>query len=87
MSQIRQRPAGEGIYSDMEFPKGLAGEPSIGRPSVWPLRTPKLASVRVKGDVPRAHFEHIAEPLLSCSLTDRLRIEYLNLTRGHVNKI
>lgn len=41
MSQIRQAdmpPAGEGIYSDMEFPEGLLGEPSIGRPSVWPLK-------------------------------------------------
>lgn len=36
MSQIRQadmQAAGEGIYSDTEFPKGLAGEPGFGRPS------------------------------------------------------
>lgn len=41
MTQIRQadeQPAGEGIYSDMEFPKGLVGEPGFGGPSVWPFK-------------------------------------------------
>lgn len=33
-----KQPAGEGIYSDMEFPKGLVGEPGFGRPSVWPFK-------------------------------------------------
>lgn len=57
MSQIRQadkQPAGEGIYSDMEFPKGLVGEPSFGRPSVWPFKpqnwhvaVPKVGSPRL----------------------------------------
>lgn len=34
------QPAGEGMNSDMEIPKGLSGEPSIDRPSVWSLEPP-----------------------------------------------
>lgn len=58
MSQIRQvdmQPAGEGINSDIEFPKGLLGEPSIGGPSVWPLKPPSwhiaVPKVRPQGSL------------------------------------